>query len=320
MRAKRVLTFGAGGLGVAGAGLVAFVATYSPAQRAAADVQLPDDAETLARGKYLADHVMACGACHGERNWSVFGAPTSNDMGGGECWGETQKFPGQVCAPNLTNSDNGLGQWSDGEVLRAMREGVDRDGNALGIMPYEAYVHASDEDSQSVLAYLRSLEPVDKSFPDPSFDFPVSFFLKLGPKPIEQAVQAPARGETAEYGEYLSRVALCYQCHTPVDDNHQLLEDRPFFGGQVFEGEFGTVVSANITPSSAGIGGLTREAFIQRFRDHRNSEQPAPGGRNTVMPWQNYADMTDQDLGAIYTFLQTVPKSDEGVVTFPPAG
>ena len=107
-----------------------------------------------ARGEYLARHVLGCISCHTRRNWKQFGAPLAGpDGSGGICFTPEMGFPGTVCSSNITSDVNsGIGGWSDDQILRAIREGVDDEGNALfAVMPYQAYRYLSDEDALSVV-------------------------------------------------------------------------------------------------------------------------------------------------------------------------
>lgn len=137
----------------------------------------------------------------------------------------------------------------------------------------------------------------------------MSFFIKLAPEPIQDAVKKPS-GEA--YGEYLATVVLCGVCHTPVDDKHRPIESKEFAGGQTFVGPFGKVTSANITPHATGLGDKTVDNFIGLFRAHVG-EAATVSGNNTLMMWRDYASMADEDLSAIYAYLSTVPAVDNAV-------
>ncbi|MBI4542958.1 MAG: hypothetical protein HY705_08010 [Gemmatimonadetes bacterium] len=86
--------------------------------------------ETIARGAYLAMNVTGCIACHSDVESSQPGDPLVPEReGSGRDWGVVPGFPGRIRAPNLTpDPETGIGRWSDGEILRAVREGVSRDG------------------------------------------------------------------------------------------------------------------------------------------------------------------------------------------------
>lgn len=304
---------------------VSWLALRKPAQRAASTDKIDATPERLARGKYLVEHVADCLGCHSD-HLDKFGFPVKpgSEGMGGFVFDKKLGFPGVVAAQNITpDPTTGLGNWSDGEILRAMREGVDKQGNALfPMMPYQHLRAMSDDDAKAVVAYLRTLKPIQNQVPAKSLDFPVNFIVKFIPKPLDGPVQAPDRKNTVAYGEYLTKIGGCYECHTPHDDKNQLIADKAFSGGWVMEGPWGKVVTANITPDpDTYIGQTTKESFIGRFRAFQGiSAENAPDaskGRNTVMPWLAFAGMTDEDLGAIYDYLKTVKPIKHHVVTFP---
>jgi len=303
-----------------GAGVVF---TKQPAQRAPQELALDISPERVARGQYLASHVLGCLGCHSQRDWKRYGAPIVGNKGaGGDCYTEADGMPGTVCVPNITpHRDAGIGAWSPGELARAIREGVDRNGQAIfSFMPYPVYRHLGDDDLLALLAYLATL-PADPSVaPASDVNFPVSFFIKLAPIPLTGPVTAPPANDRLAYGKYLTTIAGCRECHTPVDDRHAAIAGKDFAGGQDFRGPWGTVRSSNITPHATGIAALNRADFIKRFkgfRDVQKSAVPVDPKQNTVMPWLEYAGMTDDDLGAIYDYLRTVPPIESTVVTRP---
>ena len=97
----------------------------------------------------------------------LWGAPPNPaKLGAGVCHTgpEVADFPGKLCVPNITShATAGIGEWTDGEILRAIREGIGRDGRALfPMMPYTEYRKMSDEDAHAVVAYLRTLPAIDQ--------------------------------------------------------------------------------------------------------------------------------------------------------------
>ncbi len=306
----------------------AYVSTYRPAQRPAPELTIERTPERVERGRYLVENVAGCMQCHADRDWSLYGGPARREswLGGGDCLTREQGFPGTLCMPNLTpDAATGLGRWSDGEILRALREGVDRDGRALfPMMPYRVYRHLSDGDAAAIVAYLRTLEAVANPQPETDLAFPVSFFIKTVPEPLDAPVEAPDVADTVRHGERLAKIAACEFCHTPVDERMQPLPGMAFAGGHELEGPFGTVRSANLTPHATGMGSRTREEFIGIFKAFAGAiDDPievAPED-NTPMPWADLADlpaadadeMTEDDLGAIYDYLRTVAPVDHAV-------
>lgn len=304
------------------AGGAAFLALKRPAQRPPSTERVEATPERLARGAYLTNHVMTCTHCHSEPQPDRFGIPPKPGKrgAGGLCLTEASGFPGTVCTKNITSDPKtGIGAWTDGEVLRAIREGVDRHGNAIfNMMPYERYRQMADEDARAVLVYLRTLAPVVNAPPPSKLNPPVNVIVKFLPKPVEGPVAAPDRKDPVAYGRYLVAMASCEECHTPVNERHEPLPGKAFSGGQEFRFPWGGVVrTSNLTPHATGLGGRSKEAFIAQFRAFASLEArdlPVDPKENTVMPWLEYAGMTDEDLGAIYDYLRTVPPLENAVV------
>jgi mono/diheme cytochrome c family protein len=297
---------------------LAVVGLKNANQRPAPEVSIELTEARLERGEYLSKHVLACMGCHSKRDWNRLGAPVVGHPGsGGNCFTEKWGFPGRVCPPNLTRDKlSGLGAWTDGEIMRAIREGVNRHGEALfPFMPYPAYRTLSDEDTRAVVAYLRRLKRRAHRGETTQLDFPVSFFIKFVPQPLEKAVPPPNKKDPRAYGQYLATVAGCKTCHTPTDAEKRPLAGKEFAGGYTFESPFGVVNSVNITFHETGLKGWSREDFLRRFRRFRDKKAAieVKPGENTPMPWLEYAGITDEDLGMIYDYLKTVPPQNNRV-------
>jgi mono/diheme cytochrome c family protein len=314
-------------LGLAAA--VGWLALRSPASRPPTTEKIEATPARLARGAYLAEHVADCFGCHSDHLSDRFGLPIrpGTKGQGGFVFDEKAGVPGILCAQNITpDNEAGLGNWSDGEVLRAMREGIDRKGRALfPMMPYPAFLQMSDEDAKSIVVYLRTLPAVRHSVPAKKINFPVNLFIKSVPKPVDGPVTAPQDAQDHHaYGKYLVRIAGCVNCHTPHDSHGKPIPGQEFSGGWTMLGPWGRVVSANITPEEkTWLGKANKAEFVGRFKafasfDALNSP-PADKGRNTVMPWLAFSGMTEQDLGAIYDYLKTIRPIRREVVPFPDA-
>jgi mono/diheme cytochrome c family protein len=307
-------------------GGVSWLALRKPAQQPAFAERVDATPQRVARGKYLVHHVADCVGCHSDHHLDRFGFPVkAGTIGqGGFPFTKELGMPGIVCAQNITpDRETGIGAWTDGEIMRAFREGVDRNGDALfPMMPYTYYHDMSDEDARSVVAYLRTLAPVKHSVPKKQIDFPVNLFVKFAPKPVTEPKVTPddAKDHHA-YGKYLVTIGGCIECHTQHDDKGQLVGAQ-LAGGWELRGPWGRVRTANLTPHpETYVGRATKTEFIGRFRafagfDGAIAPKAAPGS-NTVMPWLAFAGMTDQDLGAIYDYLHSVPSVKNAVVTFP---
>lgn len=325
---KKILAVLLGLVLVVIAGLGIYMAAYRPDQRPASPERVEITPARVERGRYLVHHVTDCFGCHADRDWTRYAGPVQGTPGaGGGCLTAEMGAPGLVCAPNITpDRETGIGAWTDGEILRALREGVGRDGDALfPLMPYEEYRRMSDEDARAVVAYLRTVKPVRSAPPRTSLDFPVGFFIKMVPRPLDGPVPEPARNDSVRYGEYLADVAGCKFCHSPVDSKHQLIPGRLMSGGHPLQGPWGMVSTSNLTPHETGMGSRSRLEFIALFRSFADQAAVAvdsgEAGRNTPMPWYAYAGMTDADLGAIYDYLHSLPPVENRVERFPgPAG
>lgn len=257
------------------------------------------DPARVERGRYLVEHVANCFACH----------PTSAPLSDRNRWGRDAGFPGEVWASNITpDPATGLGNWTDGQIIRAIREGVDNDHEALApIMPYREYRSLSDEDVRAIVAYLRTLPARTIEVPPRKLDLPFSLVVNLIPKPAEAPVKAPDRRDKVAYGEYLAKIASCGPCHTPQGPQGPDTK-LAFAGGLRFPASHADgqpIVSSNITSDPAtGIGNWT-DAQIRAALTR--GELPGDRTMRGPMPWKGYAGMTEEDLEALIAYIRTIP-------------
>jgi mono/diheme cytochrome c family protein len=291
-----------------GAGLAYFVASF-PKAEPAADIKIQATPEKIARGKYLAHHVTVCIDCHSTRNFDYFSGPV---VAGTEGKGgmEFPDLAGTFYPSNITPA--ALGSWTDGEIIRAITAGVNKEGAALfPMMPYPMYKDLAQEDVEAIVAYVRTLPAIQNDVPKSKVNFPLNLIMRMIPQPYRPQPR-PAPVDTLAYGKYLSTISGCHFCHTPIDNQGQPLPGMDFAGGQEFKFPWGPVVrSANITPEEdVGIGAWDKEFFIGRFKEYADSTNShiaiSKDGDNTVMPWTMYAGMTEEDLGAIYSYLRSL--------------
>jgi hypothetical protein len=309
-----------------------FLRLFRPVVRAPSSEVVDRTPARLARGTYLVESLLACKHCHSPPDTERYGMPVppgAAELTGGILLDRSFKgFPGVVQAPNITpDHQTGIGSWTDGEIGRAIREGVNRQGRAIfPSMPYGDFRTMSDEDLRSVIVYLRSLAPVRRATRPIEVDFPVSLFIRMEPRPVAGPVPAPDPADRLAYGEYLVRMASCKACHTPADKGRRI-ESEAFSGGYVFEIPTSAgrrrVVTANITPDPTGyFGHATRQEWIGRVRSFatiRDNPPKVQPGLNTLMPWLQYTGLTDDDLGAIYDFMKTVRPVRKVLNPFPDA-
>lgn len=274
----------------------------------APDISIEITPKRVERGEYLANHVWICTDCHSrksERHYSGPVVPGTEGMGG-------QLFDsrfGQIYATNITSYE--LDSWTDGEIVRALTEGVNKYGAPLfPFMPYTLYGKMDREDIYSVVAYLRTLKPISHDVPKRELKFSAKYLVRKMPQ-NSNLHPRPDRSDTVAYGEYLSIV--CYFCHTP-QKRGKSDADLLYAGGVKHRLPSGEVVqSTNITPhEETGIGNRSRENFIGIFKAFDSQEAreiliPAgERGMDTSMPWTLFAGMTEEDLGAIYDYLMTL--------------
>src|SRR5580698_3137747 len=172
---------------LAGAG-VTYLYMRKPSQAPPSTIKVAMTPERIARGAYIFTSVADCDGCHSQRDFSLVGGPVVVSAGRGRGmllsdW--NIGLPGVVVAPNLTpDVETGLGKWTDGEKIRAIRDGVDREGTALfPMMPYAVFRNMSDEDVESVVAFLDSLPPVKNPLPNTKLDFVPALMIKSLPRP-----------------------------------------------------------------------------------------------------------------------------------------
>ena len=320
--AKRIL--GLGALVLAAALLAGISATIGwrpivgPRARALTEIRFEPTPARLERGRYLVQSGgVGCIVCHSEVKADSEGRLSIvSGMGlAGRSW--TSDDMPFLTAPNLTpDPATGIGAWSDDELARAIREGISRDGRALfPIMPYEKMRALTDDDLASVIVYLRAQAPVSHPLPQTNVPFPLSRLINAVPEPVTAPVTADL-STPEKRGRYLTTIAACADCHTPMDERGARLSGMDFAGG--FELRFTgtkTVWAANITPGVNGIPYYTEELFVETMRTGRVRDREL----STIMPTMVYRGMTEGDLRDIFTYLKTLAPVDHYVDnTLPP--
>jgi mono/diheme cytochrome c family protein len=245
-------------------------------------VTVPTDEASIARGQHIVTAISECVGCHTENL-------------GGQMLVDDPGFA-QIAAPNLTSGQGGIGStYTDEDWVRALRHGVAKNGRQLVIMPSHWYNFMSDEDLGATIAYLKTVPPVDQQWPARSVAMiPTRILIALGMFPFAPELIArnesrptPEPAVSVEYGEYLARIAACRDCHG--DD----------LAGGVAQG---APQGPNLTPGGA-IAAYSEEDFLNFFHTG-----VAADGRTVSeeMPWQNYGQMTDDELKAIFSYLQSL--------------
>jgi mono/diheme cytochrome c family protein len=294
------------------AGGVGYLFAKYPDVPPAEDITVTATPEKIARGEYLARSVAQCVDCHAVRDFTKYAGPVvAGTLGrGGENFGNPATAVRALYSKNITPA--AIGHWTDGELIRAMTAGVNKDGEPLfPIMPYPRYARMAREDIEAIVAYIRTLAPLEYTPPARDLAMPLPLIVRTLPTAAEYRA-TPPRTDRLAYGEYVTNAAACGECHTPMDGQGRPLPGRDFAGGFEFPLPGGGVVrSSNITPDAdTGIGTWSEQQFVDKFKAFAGAPPraltPAEQRENTVMPWMTYSEMTVEDLGAIYTYLRAV--------------
>ena len=270
------------------------------------DITASTDSAVIARGRYIVRSVAPCAACHSDpAAAAAFMTGAEVPLSGGFVFDIP---PGKFHVRNITPDQTGIGGFSDKAVARALRYGVGNDGRAL--LPFMEMQGLSDEDLTAVISYLRSQPPVNNPVAMHEYNLLGKVVrATVLAKPVGPTAPPPAtspRGATLENGRYLTEsVALCWACHTKRDDATGAMVGPRYAGTTGFIETPQDTVSwspPNITkdPTTGRMARFTEDQFVARFRAGR----VIPG---SPMPWQSFQHMEEDDIRAIYRFLQTVP-------------
>lgn len=303
--------------------VIACVASYvkfgMPNVGVAPELTVDITPERIQHGEYLANHVTLCMDCHSTRDWSKFSGPVIKGTNGkgGEIFDQKMGFPGKFYSKNITPFN--LKSWTDGELFRTITTGVDKKGNALfPVMPYYYYGKMDKEDLYDIIAYIRSLQPIENENPIHSVDFPMNFILNTIPVKAS-LTQKPPKSDTLKYGAYLTNAAGCIECHTQVKRG-QIIPELAFSGGREFNMPNGITRSANLTPDKeTGIGEWSAAQFVARFKAYTDTENLpvlAADKVNSPMPWSMFGGMDTSDLRSIYIYLKTLKPIKNEVTHF----
>lgn len=249
-------------------------------------IVVPTDEESIAYGEHRAEAL--CQGCHGA------------DLGGIENWFNAGAL-GTIDSANLTSGEGGIGDdFTDEDLVRAIRHGIDPDGKPIFMPAVVSTAYMSDKDIGAVIAYIRSVPPVDHVTRGANFTPLANVLLTLGVLPQlsvevvshEVNVSAPEPGVTVEYGEYIVNTHDCRLCHG------QELNGGPYPDPTI------TKISPNLTPGGE-LAYWSEDEFIRAIRTG-----VTPGGHeldNNFMPWESYRKFYDEELKAVWLYLGSLP-------------
>ncbi len=275
---------------------------FRPRVRQVTDRKYVPSPQRLERGRYIVATLGTCLRCHSPGGMSK---PLAGTEGSGRLIPSPQDNPFKhvIVAPNITpDNDTGIGRWTDDEIGRAIREGVDRNGRSFTLaMPCLQYRNMSDEDLASVVVYLRSITPLRNSLPQTQLAFPVQFLVRLVPLPVNSPVSADL-STPERRGQYLATLATCNECHSSHDFAHHPNDGLEFVGGDVVRFGPAAATATNLTPDETGIGSMTAGSFRELMRTGQLRGQTL----HPIMPCDQYVDVTDDDLNDIYLYLRSL--------------
>lgn len=240
-------------------------------------IDVPSAPERILRGKAIADSF--CGGCHSQ----------TGTLTGGPDIGKDLPLPiGSFIASNLTPAGH-LQSWTDAEIFRAIRNGIDAKGRWLIIMSYTNAGKLSDEDTKAVIAYIRSQPAAGQPTVDPPDQLTPLGLVMLGAgmlptgKPVTSAVvSAPQKSPTSEYGTYILSYQDCRECH----------------GANLRGG-----IEGQLPPVGPDLNIVKEWSLDQFISTLRTGVDPGGHELSKQMPWRPAGQMDDQELTAVYQYL-----------------
>ncbi|MGD2166502.1 MAG: c-type cytochrome [Gammaproteobacteria bacterium] len=270
----------------------------------------PPQSDLVGRGEYLVETIGACGNCHSGRD------DDGNFVPGLELAGNFVIDEGAFTAyaPNLTpDPETGIGEWTDAEIERAIREGIARDGRVmLPPMAFAYFRDISSNDMAAIIAYLRSVPAVRREVPMSVAKIPEAMPPSWGP-PVTEPIPDIPRSDRLAYGRYLTHtVGHCTQCHSPLTPQGEDFS-RIGAGMNIYPRPFGanvqwSAVAANITQhETLGIGAWTDDEIKRAITQgiSRDGRQLLP-----FMAFDFYNKISDEDLELIVEYVKTFPPSE----------
>jgi cytochrome c553 len=256
--------------------------TYRPPED---KIVVPTDTASIARGRHLVEAVAVCTICHGE------------NLGGKLAFEDA--FLGRGYTANLTPGRGGVGRtYSNADWVRSIRYGVRPDGRGIIFMPSDYFNRISDADLGAIIAYLRSLPPVDNERTAVEVNLPARLLIDLGVfgdvvRAARIDFHASRTAPPSDPGAYLVALGGCTFCHGPH-----------LTGGQ--GPEPGAPGGLDLT-STGPLSRWSLAEFVATMRTGINPEGHAIAPKN--MPWLGYRNMTDEELRQIWEHLRSLPNA-----------
>ena len=254
------------------------------------------DAQQVKRGEVLAA-IGNCSTCH--------------TIPGGKAFAGGREIPtpfGAIYATNITpDVETGIGRWSEAAFRRAMRQGVDRQGNHLyPAFPYDHFTLVTDEDNKAIYAYLMTRAPAHNTAPANALSFPFNIRLAVAGWKLLHFREGPFQPDlnhSAQWnrGAYLAEgLAHCSACHTPR--NALGAEDKgKAYSGALVEGWWAYAIDKSAPAPVA----WTEDALFQFLRrGWHEAHGLARGPMSPVV--ENLSAVPEEDVRAIANYVASI--------------
>ena len=248
----------------------------------------------LERGRHLVESRYSCTECHGQN----FGGGTMVD----------DRMIGRLLGPNITAGEGGkTAAYTVADWDRIVRHGIRPDGTPAA-MPSGDFQGMSDRELSDVIAYIRSVPPVDAEVPPVTLGPLGAVLVATGKIPLSadlirdhagpHAALPPAEEANVEFGRHLANV--CTGCH-----------GQDLTGGKIPGGDPSWPAAANLTPLGDGLGGWSYEQFAAALREAKRPDgTPLRAPMNGVTAYT--ARMTETELEALWMYLRSLPPTAAG--------
>ncbi|WP_237561543.1 cytochrome c [Frateuria defendens] len=258
--------------------------------------------DPVKRGQYLAI-AADCAACHtvpGSAKLFAGGYAIDSPMG-------------KIYSSNITPSKQyGIGNYTEAEFARAVREGVNAHGTHLyPAMPYPSYAAMTDEDVAALYAYfMQGVQPVDEAAPETRLAFPFNVRASMAGWNLlflHNQRFAPDASKSAEWnrGKYLvDTLAHCAECHTPRNAMMALEDGAASYSGS----QLGSWHAPNITSDAvSGLGGWSDAELAAYLKTGHVAGKAQAAGPMAEAVTNSLQHLTDADVRAIVAYLRTIP-------------
>jgi mono/diheme cytochrome c family protein len=258
----------------------------------------------LARGDYLVNGIMTCNHCHTPKD------KAGNPVMARQFAGGVQRFDEvtfTASGSNITpDADTGIGKWSDADIKRALTDGVRPNGVKLAfVMPSPLYKVLTPRDLDAVVAYMRSVAPLNAKVPQPLYK--TAQYAPTYPGADKPMSESDLR-DPLKRGQYLANLGHCMQCHAERDDqeipNYRTGAGK---GGRVYKTPAGLVKAANITSHPTKGLGAWSDAEIKRALINGVSRDGRPLAITMATYSQYLKRLSDDDLNALVAWMRALP-------------